>query len=69
MILRCLFLDAIQRLDIFASAVLHTRPTHSKFQKYPTAATLVCEVPVEKWKQLRLGTGQLIDFVVPRELQ
>ena len=56
-------------IGYFASAVLQTRPVHSKFQKYPTAATLVCEVPVEKWKQMQLGSGQLIDFVVPRELQ
>ena len=53
----------------FASAILQTHPVHPKFQKYPTAATLVCEVPVEKWEQLQFGSGKLIDFVVPRELE
>lgn len=56
-------------LGYFASAILQTQPVHPKFQKFPTAATLVCEVPVEKWNQMQFGSAQLIDFVVPRELE
>lgn len=56
-------------IGFFASAILKSPPVDFKFRKYPTAATLVCELPVENWNQIQLGTAELIDFVVPRDLE
>ena len=53
----------------FASSILKSHPSHVDFLRYPTAATLVCDVPSDHWAQVEFGSGDLIDFVVPRELE
>lgn len=37
-------------------------------EKYPTAALAVLEFDVEKWRDLRPGEGELVDFVRPKDL-
>ena len=56
-------------IGIFASEILQTQPIHTDFWRFPTAATLVCDVPVNEWKQIKFGYGRLINFVVPRDLK
>ena len=56
-------------IGFFADAILTTPPEHQDFFRYPTAATLVCEVPVNDWAEVQYESGILIDFVVPRELE
>ena len=56
-------------IGYFANSLVNAQPNHKDFWRYPTAATLVCEVPVDKLNQIRIGEAQLIDFVVPRELE
>lgn len=53
----------------FAAALVAAPPPHPDFARYPTGATLVADFPVEDWAQLRLGTGTVCDFVVPRALE
>lgn len=53
----------------FASLVLAERPGHPDFHRYPTAATLVCDLPCDDWSDARFRTGRLVDFVVPRDLE
>ncbi len=52
----------------FASELVETPPDHARFNDYPTCATLVVDFPISAWRELRYGTGQVVDFVVPREL-
>ncbi|MCK8483256.1 histidine phosphatase family protein [Aliiroseovarius sp. S2029] len=41
---------------------------HPRFNHYPTAATSVIRFEADRWSDVDWGTGQVIDFVVPREL-
>lgn len=52
----------------FAHQIVKQAPYHSRFEDYPTGATLLLEFDIDKWADLRLGSGRSIDFVVPREL-
>ena len=53
----------------FAAVILNSMPTHADFYRYPTAATLVCEFPIDDWAHVEIGTAKPIDFVIPRELE
>ncbi len=53
----------------FAESILRSLPTHADFLRYPTAATLVCEIQSDEFGQVQLGSGELVDFVVPRDLE
>ena len=55
-------------IGYFAESILRESPRHLDFWRYPTAATLVCDVPVNNWADTQLGTATAVDFVVPREL-
>ncbi len=55
-------------IGLFAHSVLQETPSHFAFVQYPTAATLVCELPVNSWREFRPGIAEFVDFVVPREL-
>ncbi len=52
----------------FASEIVTSPPDHPRFNDYPTCATLVVDVPVDAWRDVRVGTGQVVDFTIPREL-
>ena len=43
-------------------------PDHPRFRDYPTCATLVADFPVDSWRDLRPGSGHVVDFITPREL-
>ncbi len=51
-----------------AHALVKTPPNHPKFRQYPTAATTVMEFSATDWADVNPNQGQLLDFVVPREL-
>lgn len=55
-------------LAAFAHAIVSHPPDHSRFDDYPTGATLVAEFPITRWSELSWSSGKVIDFVVPREL-
>lgn len=52
----------------FAHSLVEFPPNHSRFGDYPTGATLVVDFPAPSWGGLRPGTGDVVDFVIPREL-
>lgn len=52
----------------FAAQLVAQRPDHAQFSRYPTCATLVAEFDAPDWGKLRLGTGQPVAFIVPRDL-
>ncbi len=46
------------------AAMLPARPVvDPKFRSYPTAATLVVDFPAERWSDIRVGEGDVRDFV------
>lgn len=51
-----------------AEMLLAKPVAHPGFTQYPTCTTLVAEFEAESWAALRPGTGQALDFIVPREL-
>lgn len=55
-------------IGYFAESILRESPHHHAFMQYPTAATLVCDIAIEHWRELRPGTANFVDFVIPREL-
>ncbi len=55
-------------IGYFAESVLTELPQHHAFMQYPTAATLICDLPIEHWRELQPGIATLVDFVIPREL-
>ncbi len=55
-------------IAIFAEAVVATPPHHPRFNDYPTCATLVCEFAINDWAEAVPRSGQVLEFVVPRDL-
>ena len=51
-----------------AGQLVSAPPDHPRFHDYPTCATLVVEFPIDDWRNLRVGTGQVMHFITPREL-
>lgn len=51
-----------------ATSLATTLPAHPKFAQYPTAATTVFSFSAESWAEVEPGTGQVADFMVPRDL-
>ena len=55
-------------IGMFASLIVANKPEHPEFGRYPTAATLVCDLSADNWKSARYGTGSVLSFIVPRDL-
>ena len=51
-----------------AWSLCQTPPAHSKFQFYPTGATLILRFDANSWAEIGPGQGQVEGFVVPRDL-
>lgn len=47
----------------FAERLVETPPGHSRFEDYPTCATLVVDMTTPGW-----GAGRVLDFGIPREV-
>ncbi len=52
----------------FAHAIVSHPPDHSRFDDYPTGATLIARFDIDRWSDLTWGSGKVVDFIVPREL-
>lgn len=52
-----------------AMALVGTPPAHPHFARYPTTATLVAGFDVNSWDRIGPGTGQVLDFAVPRDFE
>ncbi len=52
----------------FADRIVTAPLKNDAFFDYPTGATLVVDLPVEHWQDAAFHSGEVVDFVVPREL-
>lgn len=52
----------------FAAGLADNPPDHPRFFDYPTGATTVMRFAVDNWEQAGWGTGEVVDFTVPRDL-
>ncbi|WP_377192720.1 SixA phosphatase family protein [Ruegeria meonggei] len=52
----------------FASRIVQQPPPHPRFHDYPTCATTVIKFPFDDWADIQWNTGEVLDFVIPREL-
>ncbi len=55
-------------ISIFAQLLIQRWPEHERFGDFPTGATLVARFDSSSWQDVALQTGDVIDFVIPREL-
>ena len=51
-----------------AGRLVSAPPDHSRFDDYPTCATLIVTFDIESWADVRWATGRVIDFAIPREV-
>lgn len=51
-----------------AQMLLAQAPAHPEFDGYPTCATLVADFNIPSWRDIRNESGQLVAFIVPRDL-
>ncbi len=51
-------------IGMAASGLVAQRPAHHRFSDYPTCATTVIDFP----QTIAPGAGDLVDFIVPRDL-
>jgi len=56
-------------IAVLASALADRTPAHRRFDDYPPAATTVLDFDPDTWALVNPGTGQVADFVVPRDLR
>ncbi len=52
-------------LESFASGLLFGDPERSRFHKLPTASFLGISLPIDSWKEIEWGLGQLKVFWIP----
>ncbi|MEO1153757.1 MAG: histidine phosphatase family protein [Pseudomonadota bacterium] len=51
-----------------AGRLVDQPPKHPKFAQYPTCATTVMQFPGASWRDTGWHQGQVLEFVIPREL-
>lgn len=55
-------------IGTFASQLVRARPPHRDFGRYPTLATLVLDFDIPTWADLARHSGNVVDFVTPKDL-
>jgi phosphohistidine phosphatase len=55
-------------IAFFAEEIVSQKPDHRRFLDYPTCATLVCDFPINDWAEAVSRSGQVVDFIVPKDL-
>lgn len=53
----------------FAATLPASPPLGPNFAHYPTGATLVLAFEAPTWADVQPGTGSVLDFIVPRDLE
>lgn len=51
-----------------AAHLVRARPAHSRFDDYPTGATLVCDFDVSTWSDITARGGDAVDFTTPKDI-
>lgn len=52
----------------FAERLAKHAPQDGDFLRYPTCATTVFQFDIQSWAEVRAGTGEVLDFTIPRRL-
>lgn len=65
---RVLMLGHNPGIASFAADLVDEAPLHPRFVDYPTGATLVVRFGIDDWSRVGWRGGEVLDFVVPREL-
>jgi len=55
-------------ISALAAHLARARPAHSRFEDYPTGATLVCDFDVATWADITARGGDAVDFTTPKNL-
>ncbi|TCP60405.1 phosphohistidine phosphatase [Rhodovulum bhavnagarense] len=53
----------------FAARLLRKPPDSPRFARYPTCATLIADFDTDDWSMVAFGTGTVIDFITPKDLE
>lgn len=54
--------------SFMARGLLASPPSTHLFDRFPTGATAVIDLPANSWEEVTWRSGTLVDFVVPRDL-
>ncbi|UWR44662.1 SixA phosphatase family protein [Phaeobacter inhibens] len=65
---RVLILGHNPGLAAFAHSIVRHPPDHSRFDDFPTGATLIARFDIDRWADLTWSSGKVGEFTVPREL-
>ncbi len=65
---RVLILGHNPGLAAFAHSIVRHPPDHSRFDDFPTGATLIARFDIDRWADLTWSSGKVAEFTVPREL-
>ncbi|ATG44766.1 histidine phosphatase family protein [Phaeobacter sp. LSS9] len=65
---RVLVLGHNPGLAAFAHSIVRHPPDHSRFDDFPTGATLIARFDIDSWADLTWSSGKVAEFTVPREL-
>ncbi|PYG30342.1 SixA phosphatase family protein [Pelagimonas varians] len=55
-------------MAMLAEGLVAQAPAHPRFQDFPTGATLVVDFDTDSWETVKPGTGRVVTFVIPKEL-
>ena len=55
-------------MALFVAGMCNAPSLHPDFNHYPTCATTVLRFPISNWSDITIGTGELLDFVAPKQL-
>jgi phosphohistidine phosphatase len=55
-------------IGMLANGLVASAPDHHRFRDYPTCAVTVIDFDASRWAAVTPRAGQVIDFVVPRDL-
>ncbi|MGI9391400.1 MAG: SixA phosphatase family protein [Boseongicola sp.] len=56
-------------MSMLAANLVSDPPNHKRFDDFPTASTLALSFEIEDWSSLRSGTGSVLEFVTPHDLE
>ncbi|MEM6637593.1 MAG: histidine phosphatase family protein [Pseudomonadota bacterium] len=55
-------------IAMFAAAMCKMPSPHPDYHRYPTCATALIQFDNRRWSDVQPGTGDVLDFIVPRQL-
>lgn len=53
----------------FAQEIVSEPPEHARFNDFPTGAALILRFDVDSWANAAWRNGEVLEFVLPKELQ